>query len=267
MSAERPSPDAALDIGATVAMDLAGCVAIVTGSTRGIGWGIAHRLGAAGAAVMCNARTAAGAVAGFDAVRRRNARFAFHLADVATAEGAAALVDATLAAFGRLDIVVNNAGVQPSGDWSDAKPSSFDATIAANVRSVECMTRAALPALLRSPCAAIVNIASVRAARPGIRMAHYSASKAAVVALTQALAVELGPKGIRVNAISPGLVERPGLAESWPEGVARFAGEAPLRRIGQPADVASACLFLASGAASWITGVNLTVDGGISLVR
>jgi len=249
------------------AFDFGDRVAIVTGSTRGIGWGIARRLCEAGASVMCNARTAAGAIKEFDAARARSPQLAFHAADVSTAEGAAALVAATLAAFGRLDIIVNNAGVQPSGDWYDAKLAGLDEAIAANVRSVECVTRAALPSLLRSPGAAIVNIASVRAARPGMRMAHYSASKAAVVALTQALAVELGPQGVRVNAISPGLVERPGLAESWPDGVARFASAAPLRRIGQPADIASACLFLASSAASWITGVNLTVDGGISLVR
>jgi NAD(P)-dependent dehydrogenase (short-subunit alcohol dehydrogenase family) len=98
-------------------------------------------------------------------------------------------------------------------------------------------------------------------------MAHYSASKAAVVAMTQALAAELGPKGIRVNAISPGLVERLGLEESWPEGVARFRNDAPLQRLGQPADIGNACVFLVSPAAAWITGINLVVDGGISLVR
>jgi NAD(P)-dependent dehydrogenase (short-subunit alcohol dehydrogenase family) len=248
-------------------LDLDGCIAIVTGSTRGIGWGIARRLAAAGAAVMCNARSTAGAAAEFESARKDNERLAFHAADVSTAEGSEALVSAALAAFGRLDFVVNNAGIQPSGEWTDAREPSLDVVIGANVRSVECMTRAALPALVQSKRAAIVNIASVRAERPGMRMAHYSASKAAVVALTRALAAELGPKGIRVNAISPGLVDRPGLAESWPDGVARFARDAPLRRIGQPADVANACLFLVSPAAAWITGVNLAVDGGISLVR
>ena len=85
--------------------------------------------------------------------------------------------------------------------------------------------------------------------------------------MTRALAVELGPRRIRVNAISPGLVERPGLAESWPDGVARFKSDAPLGRLGRPADVADACAFLVSDAAGWITGVELVVDGGISLVR
>jgi NAD(P)-dependent dehydrogenase (short-subunit alcohol dehydrogenase family) len=246
--------------------DLEPRVAIVTGSTRGVGLGIACRLREAGASVMCNARAAS--TAELEDCRARMHCMSFHAADVSTPEGAAALVAATLAEFGRLDIVVNNAGMQPSGTWSDASLGSFDAVMNANARSVECMTRAALPALGQATDgAAIVNIASVRADRPGSRMAHYSASKAAVVALTRGLAAELGPQRIRVNAISPGLIERPGLAESWPDGVVRFTKEAPLRRLGRPDDVAAACLFLVSPAAAWITGVNLVVDGGISLVR
>jgi NAD(P)-dependent dehydrogenase (short-subunit alcohol dehydrogenase family) len=236
-------------------------VAIVTGSSRGIGLAIARRLADAGASVMRNARTtgAPAAGAGVEALP-------LYCADVATRAGAESLVAAALARFGRLHIVINNAGVQPSGPWADASGDAFDAVMAGNARSVEHMIRAALPALEASR-GAVVNVASVRAERPGARMAHYAAAKAAVVALTRALAVELGPRGIRINAVSPGLVDRPGLAEQWPEGVARFTREAPLGRIGDPSDVADACLFLASPAASWITGVNLAVDGGISLVR
>jgi NAD(P)-dependent dehydrogenase (short-subunit alcohol dehydrogenase family) len=262
------------DASAVVAdFDIAGKVAIVTGSSRGIGLGIALRLHEAGAAVMCNARHAPAndLAAEFAALHTAGPeRCDFRPADVATAGGAAQLVAATLARFGRLDIVVNNAGIQPSGAWRDAEVSNLDAVIAANVRSVEAMTRAALPALEaagRQHGAAIVNIASVRAGRPGSRMAHYSASKAAVVALTRTLAVELGPAGIRVNAVSPGLVDRPELAQTWPEGVARFRADAPLGRLGTPRNVADACLFLVSPAAGWITGVDLVVDGGISLVR
>jgi len=253
---------------------LAGRVAIVTGSSRGIGLAIARRFAAAGADVMRNARTAPCDGSTREGSTRDGSTCddgapdsgAFHAADVSTADGAASLVAATLARFGRLDVVINNAGVQPSGAWTDASADAFATVVQANAGAVEAMIRAALPALEESR-GAIVNIASVRAERPGARMAHYAAAKAAVVALTRALAVELGPRGIRVNAVSPGLVDRPGLAEAWPEGVARFAQDAPLRRIGQPDDVGAACLFLASPAASWITGVNLCVDGGISLVR
>lgn len=246
--------------------DLSGRVAIVTGSSRGIGLGIALRLREAGAAVMCNART--DTTAELEARRARTLPLGFHAADVSTDNGARQLVAAALAEFGRLDIVVNNAGIQPAGSWSDASGASLDVVMNANVRSVECVIRAALPALSQAAGrAAIVNIASVRGERPGSRMAHYSASKAAVVALTRALAAELGPSGIRVNAISPGLVDRPGLAQSWPEGVVRFRSDAPLGRLGQPVDIANACLFLVSRASDWITGVNLVVDGGVSLVR
>ena len=256
---------------ASAAFELSGRVAIVTGSSRGIGLGIALALHAAGAAVMCNARTR-GTEALDDALRADEARLAFHAADVSTDDGAAALVAATLARFARIDIVINNAGIQPSGAWAETTSTGFDAAMEANVKSVDCLVRAAVPALSAASTsaaggAAIVNVGSVRAERAGVRMAHYSASKAAVVALTRALAAELGPAGIRVNAISPGLVDRPRLAETWPEGVARFAADAPLRRIGQPADIGRACVFLASPAAAWITGVNLVVDGGISLVR
>lgn len=239
-------------------------VAIVTGSSRGIGLAIARRFAAAGASVMGNARTRPGENYAADSPDAE--RIAFHPADVATRAGAESLVAATLARFRRLDIVINNAGMQPSGPWIDASADALAEAISANAGAVEHMTRAALPAL-EATGGVIVNIASVRAQRPGARMAHYAAAKAAVVALTRALAVELGPRGIRVNAVSPGLVDRPGLAGQWPEGVARFADDAPLRRIGDPDDVAAACLFLASPAASWITGVDLAVDGGISLVR
>jgi NAD(P)-dependent dehydrogenase (short-subunit alcohol dehydrogenase family) len=98
-------------------------------------------------------------------------------------------------------------------------------------------------------------------------MAAYASSKAALLSLTMTAAAEFGPSKVRVNAISAGLVNRPGLAESWPEGVQRYSSTAPLGRIGEPADIAEACLFLASDAASWITGVNLIVDGGMTLVK
>jgi NAD(P)-dependent dehydrogenase (short-subunit alcohol dehydrogenase family) len=241
-------------------------VAIVTGSTRGIGLRIALAMREAGASVMCNARTVS--TPELDDAMARTHGMRFRAADVSTHDGAEELVAATLGAFGRLDILVNNAGSQPSGAWSDADRDGFDAVMKANAAAVECATRAALPLLRRAADgAAIVNVASVRAERPGQRMAHYAASKAAIVALTRALAIELGPQRIRVNAVSPGLIDRPGLAESWPDGVARYASEAPLQRIGRAEDVAAACVFLASPAAAWITGVNLVVDGGISLVR
>ena len=110
---------------------------------------------------------------------------------------------------------------------------------------------------------AIVNIASVSALNPASAHSHYNSAKAALVMLTRSAAQELGEFNIRVNAVSPGLIARPGIKEQWPEGVARWENQAPLGRMGEPEDVADACLYLASPAARWITGQNLVLDGGV----
>jgi NAD(P)-dependent dehydrogenase (short-subunit alcohol dehydrogenase family) len=110
---------------------------------------------------------------------------------------------------------------------------------------------------------AIVNISSIEGLQPAFLHSHYAASKAAVIMHTRAAALELGPSGIRVNCVSPGLIDAPGLDTAWPDGVARWHAAAPLGRLGEPADVADAVLFLASPAARWISGANLVVDGGV----
>jgi NAD(P)-dependent dehydrogenase (short-subunit alcohol dehydrogenase family) len=117
--------------------------------------------------------------------------------------------------------------------------------------------------MIRGGGGAIVNVSSISAFRPSLDLVHYSAAKAALEMLTRSSAVELGPKGIRVNAVAPGVVWREGIEEAWPEGVSAYRAKAPLGRIGQPEDVADACLFLASPAARWITGTTLVVDGGV----
>jgi NAD(P)-dependent dehydrogenase (short-subunit alcohol dehydrogenase family) len=110
---------------------------------------------------------------------------------------------------------------------------------------------------------AIVNIASIEAENPAPDHCHYTAAKAAVVMYTRSAALELGGQGIRVNCVSPGVIWREGLDRDWPEGANAYLAAVPLRRLGQPEDVADACLFLASAAARWITGSNLVVDGGV----
>ena len=110
---------------------------------------------------------------------------------------------------------------------------------------------------------AVVNIASIEGINPAPNHSHYNAAKGGVLMLTRSMANELGEQGIRVNAVSPGLIWRPGLEQDWPDGVARYQKAAPLKRLGQPEDVADACLFLASHASRWITGINLIVDGGV----
>jgi 3-oxoacyl-[acyl-carrier protein] reductase len=131
-----------------------------------------------------------------------------------------------------------------------------------NLTSVFACTQAA--AEVMGPGGSVTHIASVEARNPAPEHAHYSVSKAAIVTHARAAALEYGPHGIRVNTVSPGLIDREGLAEAWPEGVERWLRKAPLGRLGRPEDVADACVFLASPLASWITGHDLAVDGGVS---
>jgi NAD(P)-dependent dehydrogenase (short-subunit alcohol dehydrogenase family) len=142
--------------------------------------------------------------------------------------------------------------------------SEWDAVIDANLRSVFLCTQAAAKQMMaQGSGGAIVNIASIEGENPAPLHSHYDAAKGGVLMHTMAAANELGPHGIRVNAVSPGLIWREGLAEAWPDGVARYKKAVPLGRLGLADDIADACLFLASPAARWITGVNLRVDGGV----
>jgi NAD(P)-dependent dehydrogenase (short-subunit alcohol dehydrogenase family) len=133
----------------------------------------------------------------------------------------------------------------------------------ANVDTAFLCTQAAAAHMKSAGGGAIVNIASIAATSPGPDHSHYNSAKAAVVMLTRSAAQELGRFGIRVNAVSPGVIGREGIEEQWPEGVARWRARAPLKRRGRPDDVADACLFLASAASRWITGHDLIVDGGV----
>ena len=178
-------------------------------------------------------------------------------------EGVAEAITSTvLERHGRLDIWVNNAGVQPVATVAEMTDAEFDDVISSNLTTTFRATRAC--AAVMAPGGAIVNVASIEALAAPAGHSHYAAAKSAVVAHTRAAAVELGPSGIRVNAVAPGLIDRPGLAADWPEGVERWMRACPLGRLGQADDVGDACLFLASPAARWITGALLVVDGGVS---
>ena len=234
-------------------LDLSGRVAIVTGASGTIGAGIARRLREAGALVVAHGRSAEalepllgdGVVAATGDVAR----------------DAAAICAVALESFGRLDVVVNNAGVQPVAPLARLTDEDVAELLRVNVVGVAALTRQAATALPDG--GAIVNIASIEGLQPAFDHSHYAASKAAVIMHTRAAALELGPAGIRVNCVSPGLIEAPGIEDAWPEGVARWHAAAPLHRLGRPDDVADAVLFLASPAARWISGANLVVDGGV----
>ena len=246
-------------------LSLAGKVAIVTGASQGIGASIARRFAEAGASVVVHYRRKAdGAAEVAASITATGGRAVCVQADLSVAAAAEGLIDQSVARFGRLDILVNNAGTFPTQSLLEMTADEWRAMYASVVDTAMLATQAAARHMKSSGGGAIVNIASIGAIQPAPEHSHYNSAKAAVVMFTKSAALELGRYGIRVNAVSPGLIARPGIEEEWPDGVARWQAKALLGRMGQPEDVADACLFLASPAARWITGHNLVVDGGVT---
>jgi NAD(P)-dependent dehydrogenase (short-subunit alcohol dehydrogenase family) len=245
-------------------LDLSGKVALVTGAGSGLGGAIALRFAEAGARVAVHYRKS---LAGAE---RRVAAMGEGRAiavpgDLTREADARSVVAQTVAAFGRLDVLINNAGAYPMAPVLEMTGAQWDEVIAANLTSVFLLTQAAARQMIaQGGGGAIVNVTSIEALHAAPAHSHYDAAKAGAAMHTRAAALELGPHGIRINAVAPGLIWREGLDEAWPDGVARYLKKAPLGRLGRPEDVADACLFLASPAARWITGASLTVDGGVT---
>ena len=245
------------------AFALDGRTAIVTGASRGIGAAIAAALDGAGARVALVARSAPdleGVAAGL-----RNDPVVV-VADLGSPDGPDLAAAQSLDAFGgRVDVLVNNAGAVLRKDTEELTTSELDVLWAVNVRSVLLLCRAVLPAMVRGGGGSIVNVSSISAVRGTPRRAAYAATKAALDGMTRSLAMEYGPRGVRVNSVAPGAIDtdmwRAPLAR---EGVRRHVeGHVALRRVGVAEDVAPVVLFLASDAARYVTGETLSVDGGM----
>jgi NAD(P)-dependent dehydrogenase (short-subunit alcohol dehydrogenase family) len=257
-----PQPTLAPDV--KTLLDLSGQVALITGAGSGFGRSIARRFAAAGARVGVHyRRSREGAGDVVREIRAAGGEARAVAGDLAREGEAERVVEETLEGFGRLDVLVNNAGAYPLVGLLEMSAAQWDEVLEANLKSAVLCLQAAARRMTASGGGAIVNVTSIQAFRPALGLAHYSAAKAGLEMLTRSAAVELGPAGIRVNAVAPGVTWREGIESAWPEGVARYRAAAPLRRIGQPEDVADACLFLASRAARFITGVSLAVDGGV----
>ncbi len=252
--------------------DLSGKVAVVTGGAKGIGQGIARRLAEAGASVLVVDIDAEGAQATAAGIADGGGTASSAVADLSTADGASAAVSTAVERYGRIDILVNNAGIYPMTPCLDLSEEVWDRTLDLNLKGLFFASQAAARAMSSAGHGgSIVNIASVDAFKPIGNLVHYDASKGGVVMLTKSLAKELGPIGIRVNAIAPGAIATAGTEASIPPDLPADAlammeqlnNAMPLRRGGEPDDIARVTVFLASPAAEYMTGSTVVVDGGM----
>jgi 3-oxoacyl-[acyl-carrier protein] reductase len=241
---------------------LAGKVAIVTGSSKGIGAGIAERLAAEGVKVIVNySRSAEDADSVIARIVAAGGEAVAHKADISKPSEISGLIDSAVRAFGRLDILVNNAGIYKADSLEALSAESFDEHFNLNVRGLLLTTQAA--ARVMQAGSVIINISSGLADSPFPQVHVYCATKGAVNTLTRSLGMELGPRGIRVVGIAPGFVHTEGNAESAQGMDEFFIAKTPLGRVGKPRDIAAAVAFAVSEDAAWVTGTTLDVSGGM----
>ena len=251
-----------------MSFDISGKVAIITGASRGIGQAIAETYATAGAKVVISSRKQESldpVAANIKANGGEALAVAAHNGDKAALQ---ALVRAAVEAYGTVDILVNNAATNPHfGPLLDAEDSLWQKTIEVNIMGAVWLTQAVVPLMREHGGGKIINISSVNGLRPGTMQGIYSMTKAALISLTQTLAMELANDKITVNAIAPGLVRTHFARVIWENDVIRDSvlARTPLQRMGEPDDIAGIALFLASAAADYATGQTFVIDGGLTI--
>ena len=246
--------------------ELTGKRALVTGSKSGIGFAIAKRLVQAGAEIILHARNDSSELeaAKIKLAKLANEEVSTVFGDFSDPNSCCSLFEAIKKESKPIDILVNNAAIQPVCALADLGPSEISQMLETNLQVPIMMTR--YFAEYSENGGSIVNICSIEGLTPAINHSHYAASKAGLINFTKASALELGSKNIRVNSICPGLTDRQNLDKDWPQGVQNWLKNVPLKRLGTGEDIANATLFLVSDGASFITGANLIVDGGMECV-
>lgn len=238
-------------------------VAIITGGSRGIGAAIAEVFGAAGASLTLIARDPERLAATAGRLRAEGHPVLELAADVADEAQVHAVVDKTVEEYGRVDVLVNNAGIMQAGPVTSFSAAEWERMIAVNLTGVFLFCRAVAPLMSAQKSGRIINLASITAQTGGVSGGlHYAAAKGGVISLTKTMARDLGPFNVTVNVISPGQIETD-MGALAGEARRRVEAMIPMGRLGKPEDIAYAALFLASPAASYITGATIDVNGGI----
>ena len=233
---------------------LEGKTAIITGASRGIGRGIAKVFASHGANIAFSYSSSVDAAMALEKeLATKGVKVKGYQSDASNFAQSQEFVDAVVAEFGTVDILVNNAGITKDNLLMRISEEDFDKVIEVNLKSVFNMTKAVQRIMLKQRKGSIINMSSVVGVKGNAGQSNYAASKAGIIGFTKSIALELGSRNIRCNAIAPGFIE---VVQSWRDAI-------PLKRGGQPEDVANACVFLASDMSAYITGQVLNVDGGM----
>ncbi len=244
-------------------LDLTGKTALVTGAGRGIGRAVALAFARAGANIACVSRSEANSKQAADEVTALGRKALPYAVDVADPKAVDAAVEKIMADFGKVDLLVNNAGITKDGLLMRMPEADWDAVIATNLSGAFHFTRALSRPFIKQKSGKIINITSIIGLIGNAGQANYAASKAGLIGLTKSTARELASRNITCNAIAPGFIETDMTHELKQELRQKLLENIPLSRFGRPEDIADAALFLASSAADYITGQVLTVDGGM----